>query len=69
MDVTAAADFLGVSPKFVRARISSSQLPSRRLGGRVIFLRAELERFLSGLPGTTADQILERLEQRQAAGA
>jgi hypothetical protein len=28
MDVTAAADFLGVSPKFVRARISSGQLPS-----------------------------------------
>jgi excisionase family DNA binding protein len=49
--VTEAAHFLSCSEKAVRQRVARQLIPFRKLGGRVIFLRDELETFLRDLPG------------------
>ncbi|MGI8784618.1 MAG: helix-turn-helix domain-containing protein [Acidobacteriota bacterium] len=59
LDVGAAAALLGCSEKSVRARVARHQLPFRRLGSRVFFIRAELVRFFESLPGVRIDEILK----------
>jgi excisionase family DNA binding protein len=44
---------LNCSQKAIRAKVERQILPHRRLGGRVCFLRSELEQFITSLPGTT----------------
>jgi hypothetical protein len=46
-----AARLLGGTEKAVRQQVSRRLLPFRKLGGRVIFLKDELEEFLQNLPG------------------
>ena len=57
LDVRGAAAFLGVTEKTLRARVARHQVPFRVWGGRVVFVRAELERFLDELPGCTLNKI------------
>jgi hypothetical protein len=52
LDVRGAA-FLGLTEKTLRARVARHQVPFRVWGGRVVFVRADLERFLDELPGCT----------------
>ncbi|RMH07490.1 MAG: DNA-binding protein [Nitrospirae bacterium] len=47
MDIAPCAAVLGLSEKAVRYRVSRRQLPFRRWGRRVIFLRSELMAFLN----------------------
>lgn len=42
-----AAPFLGVSPHTVRAWARARRIPFHRLGRRLVFDRADLERFLA----------------------
>jgi len=65
LDVVSAALLLGATEKAVRQRIARRLLPFRRLGGRIVFLRAELETFLSDLPGVTVDEARENLAAQQ----
>jgi hypothetical protein len=66
LDVAGAAEFLGGTPDFVRSRVSRGLLPHRRWGGRVIFLRSELEKFLiETLPGVSLAQAKQNLESRK----
>jgi hypothetical protein len=58
MDVATAAAWLGVKDKCVRARVARRQLPYRRWGGRVVFLKAELLAYLGRLPGVTLEQAI-----------
>jgi excisionase family DNA binding protein len=58
LDVASAARLLGVSEKSIRARISRRCLPFRRLGGRVVFRRAELLDFIQKLEGCALDEAL-----------
>ena len=51
LDVRHAARFLGGTEKQVRAMVARRLIPHRRLGGRIIFLRPELEQWLASLPG------------------
>ncbi|WP_457600532.1 helix-turn-helix domain-containing protein [Hydrogenivirga sp.] len=44
------AELLGESPASVRMKVYRGQLPARRLGRRLIFLREELEDYLKKLP-------------------
>ncbi len=67
MDVPAFADFLGDSQKGVRSKIARGLLPHRRLGGRVIVLRDEVESFLRALPGVTPAQAVENIASRRQA--
>ena len=52
-----AARYFGGSEWTVRSRVANGTLPYRRLGGRILFLTSELERFFSEeLPGVTLEQ-------------
>lgn len=62
--VADAARLLACSEKAVRAKVARQILPHRRLGGRVFFLRAELEQFLHDLPGVSAGEAKANLALR-----
>jgi excisionase family DNA binding protein len=62
----AADEFLGIeevatllkrSPKAIQHMVQRGQLPFRKLGRRIIFVREELETFLEGLPGPRASDV------------
>ncbi len=65
LDVAGVARLLGATEKTIRSRVARQQLPHRRWGGRVIFVRAELMAFLAKLGGCSVEQALER---QQASG-
>lgn len=48
MTVREVADFLRVSTQTVHNYAKRGTLPSRKMGGRVVFLRPQLEEFLWG---------------------
>lgn len=58
LDVSGCAALLGTTEKAIRARVDRRQLPFRRLGGRIIFLRSELMAFLDALPGCRPTETL-----------
>lgn len=64
LDVSAASQFTGMSEKTIRARIARRCLPFRRFGGRIVFLRSELEKFLQGLPGCDLNEAVANIEAR-----
>jgi len=57
------AILLRCSPKAVRRMVERGQLPFRKLGRRVIFLREELETFLEALPGLRPSDVRKRWPQ------
>lgn len=63
LDVTAASSFLGMSEKTIRARVARRMIPFRRFGGRIVFLRAELEGFLKNLPGCGMEEAERNLNE------
>ena len=50
MTVKDVAKLLKLSEHTVRVKVYRSQLPARRLGGRIVFIRQELEEYLKNLP-------------------
>ena len=44
------AELLGDTPQAIRMRVYRGQLPARKLGGKIVFLKEELEEFLRSLP-------------------
>lgn len=46
LDVNAAAGYLSVTPRWMRRAVSERRLPYYRLGGRIRFLRADLEAYV-----------------------
>lgn len=62
--VADAASYLGCSQKAVRSKVDRRLLPFRRLGGRVVFVRSELEAFITSLPGTTLAEAQANLALR-----
>jgi len=65
LDVRQVAIFLGWSEKRVRGHIARQTLPHRKQGGRILFLRSEIERFLDNLPGLTVEEAMKNVEKRQ----
>lgn len=59
LDIATGAQFAGWTEKAMRARVGRGRVPYRRDGGRIIFLRDELETFLRKLPGVTVEEALE----------
>ena len=57
LDVREAAAFLGVTEKTLRARVARHQVPFRVWGGRVVFVRTELDEFLDQLPGCLLNKV------------
>jgi len=60
LTVEDVAILLGRTPKAVRRMVERGQLPYRKLGRRVLFLRAELEEFLNALPGLRPADVRKR---------
>jgi hypothetical protein len=64
---TTAQIWFGGSEDLVRARVARGLIPFRKFGGRIIFLRHELEEFFANsLPGVTLDEARANLEARQS---
>lgn len=64
LTVESAAEFFGVNERWIRLRIARRLLPARRFGGRIVFLRNELEQFLADLPGISAIEAKRNLDLR-----
>lgn len=64
LSVKEAAAFLGMTQDALRARIKRRVVPFRRLGGRVMLLRSELEQYIARLPGVDTDEALEAMQTR-----
>ncbi|MBZ5499259.1 MAG: helix-turn-helix domain-containing protein [Acidobacteriia bacterium] len=65
LDVAGAAELLGVTEKVIRARAARMLLPHRRWGGRLVFVRKEIEEFFQSLPGCSKDAALQNVEARR----
>jgi excisionase family DNA binding protein len=58
------ASYLGVSEKAIRAQVARGVIPYRRLGGRVVFVVADIDAYLSQLPGVSPSEALANLAAR-----
>ena len=60
LNIPGAANFLGMTEKTLRGRIARRCLPVRHdLGGKVFFLREELEAHFRGCPGISVQESIE----------
>jgi hypothetical protein len=58
LDMASAAQFAGWTENAMRARVERGRVPYRRDGGRIIFIRDEIEDFLRKLPGVNVKEAL-----------
>ncbi len=65
MDVATAASFLGTTEKTIRGQVGRRLIPFRRLGGRIVFVRLEIEAWLGSLEGCPLDEALANMKERQ----
>ena len=65
MDVRGGSAFLGWSEKTTRGMVDRRLVPFRRLNGRIIFLRAELEAWLTSLGGCNLEEARRNHDQRR----
>ncbi len=65
LDIATGAQFAGWTEKAMRARVGRGRVPYRRDGGRIIFIRDELETFLRRLPGVGVDEALKNERARR----
>lgn len=68
LDIATAAQFMGWPEKALRARVERGRVPYRRDGGRIVFIRDELETFLRRLPGVGLDEALKNERARGSGG-
>ena len=54
-----------MTQKTIRARVDRGLLPYRKWGGRIVFIRSEIEEFFQNLPGRSADEALRNQVERQ----
>ena len=69
LDVGALADWLGISDDMVRSRVTRRQLPFKRWGGRIVFLRSQVTEFFDKLEGVSVEEAAgnERFRRAEAA--
>jgi len=66
LDVTNASYFFGWTEHMIRSRVRRGLLPFRRLAGRIVFIRRELEQFRDSLPmGCSLDDALANEARRR----
>jgi hypothetical protein len=57
LDTREAGRFVKRSPAAVRNLVLRKQIPYRRVAGRLVFIREELEEWIRGSPGLRIDDI------------
>jgi hypothetical protein len=65
LDIRGGSALCGWSEKQSRGMVARGLMPHRRLGQRIIFIKSELEAWLSALKGITLDEALENLKARR----
>ncbi|MEO7862305.1 MAG: helix-turn-helix domain-containing protein, partial [Nitrospirales bacterium] len=65
LDICGGSIFLGWSEKKTRGMIDRKLIPFRRIGRRIVFIRAELDAWLTNLPGCTAEEVRQNARIRQ----
>jgi len=58
LTVQQAAEYLNRTEAAVRALIQRGCIPHRKVGGRICFLRDELDEWVRRSPGTPVDELL-----------
>lgn len=53
------ADFLGRTPGAIRNLVMRQRIPFRKPGGRLMFLRAEIEKWIEDAPGLSIQDLIE----------
>lgn len=62
LSVTEAAEVLGISRSLAYQLVARGELPSRRLGGRIVVLWRPLQRLLDGEPTANATDGADQAE-------
>lgn len=57
LNLTTAAAYLGMTEWALRSRIRQLQVPFRKIGGRIVFLKDELDDMIVNLPGVTLQEV------------
>lgn len=57
LDVRTAAAFIGNSERSLRALIANGEIPYKKLRGRIVFRREELEKWVETLPGLSMKDV------------
>jgi len=57
LNTTEAADFLRKSPAAVRNLVMRKMIPFRKVGGRLLFIKEELEQWIKGCPGVRIEDL------------
>jgi hypothetical protein len=68
MDVPSVAAYRGETEKSIRAKVARKLVPFRKQGGRVIFIKSEIDEFHRRLPGVTLEEALRNAAARNGAG-
>jgi len=58
--VDGASELFGPSPRAIRSMVARRQVPFRKLNGRVVFIKTELEEFVQSLPGVSLEEIRKK---------
>lgn len=59
LNTTEAADFLRKSPAAVRNLVMRRMIPFRKVGGRLLFIKEELEKWILRCPGVRIEDLEE----------
>jgi hypothetical protein len=65
LSVGVAASFIGESEKTIYGQVARRLIPFRRCGGRIVFLRHELEAWMNALEGCPLEEALANVKERQ----
>ena len=65
LDVRTGSAFLGWKEKKTRGMIERGLLPYKRMNGRIILIRSELESWLTSLTGCSLEESLANMRARQ----
>jgi len=59
MSTVDVAEYLGRSPKAVRNLVNRERIPFRKVAGRLLFLRREIDRMIDEAPGIRPEDLLK----------
>ena len=65
LDVRSLAHYWGTSEHTIRARARRRQIPFKKMNGRLLFLKNDIDRYLEQLPGCDLDEAVENLVTRR----
>jgi excisionase family DNA binding protein len=60
MNTDAVSVYLSRSPGAIRNLVNRRRIPFRRVGGRLLFLRSEIDRWIDTAPGVRPEEILNQ---------